>query len=246
MRLPSPSMIVAVIALVIALGGTSYALSRNSIGAQHIRAGAVRSSEVKDRSLLAKDFAAGQLPRGATGAKGSTGARGATGARGPEGDRGRTGAAGPAGATGPQGPAGTSSLDTIVPAARASVAGQEIPNAPAGGQRLELSTEAYDTSNINTNGVFTAPRTGLYLIEGSATWTSNATGSRGIRIDANTNVAAQHTAPATSTTPPASSVSAVVKLAAGEAAEVRVFQDSGAPLSVSAASASVTYLGRDA
>ena len=53
---PSPAMIVACAALLVALGGTSYAavqaLPRNS----------VTTVQVKDRSLLAKDFAKGQLP----------------------------------------------------------------------------------------------------------------------------------------------------------------------------------------
>src|ERR687897_766384 len=70
MRLPSPAMVVACVALVVALSGTGYAavkLTKNSVGATQIRPAAVRSSEVKDRSLRARDFARGQLPRGATG-----------------------------------------------------------------------------------------------------------------------------------------------------------------------------------
>ena len=54
----SPAMVVAIIALVFALGGGAYAalkLPRNS----------VTTREVKDRSLLAKDFKKGQLPAGA-------------------------------------------------------------------------------------------------------------------------------------------------------------------------------------
>jgi hypothetical protein len=60
--LRSPSLVVAIIALAVALGGTSYAalqLPRNSIGARHIKAGAVGSAEVKNRSLRLRDFAAG-------------------------------------------------------------------------------------------------------------------------------------------------------------------------------------------
>jgi hypothetical protein len=71
-----------------ALGGTAYAVSqlpRNSVGAEQVKAGAVRSSEVKDKSLRAKDFASGQLP---------TGSKGARGDAGPAGPRGETGAAG--------------------------------------------------------------------------------------------------------------------------------------------------------
>jgi hypothetical protein len=78
--------VMASLAVMIALGGTSYAaltLPRDSVGDRQIRSGAVRSSEVKNRSLKAKDF--------------SSAAR-----------RALTGPVGPAGATGPAGPAAPS------------------------------------------------------------------------------------------------------------------------------------------
>jgi hypothetical protein len=78
----SPGLVLAAIALAVALSGTGYAavnaLPRNS----------VTSVQVKDRSLLAKDFKLGQIPRGPAGAPGPPGP------------------AGPAGAPGPAGPAG--------------------------------------------------------------------------------------------------------------------------------------------
>src|SRR5205809_4962886 len=80
---PSPSMVIACFALLVVLGGTGYAavqaLPRNS----------VTTVQVKDRSLLARDFKAGQLPRGAPGPQG---------------------AAGPAGPPGPAGAAGGAAL----------------------------------------------------------------------------------------------------------------------------------------
>ncbi len=81
----NPSLILSVVAVFIALGGTSYAISqlpKNSVGAKQIRKNAVNSKKVKDRSLLARDFKQGQLPAG------------------------KPGPAGPAGATGPAGPTG--------------------------------------------------------------------------------------------------------------------------------------------
>ena len=45
-----------------------------------MRTSAVRSAEVKDGALRARDFAPGQLPAGATGAKGDAGATGPQGA----------------------------------------------------------------------------------------------------------------------------------------------------------------------
>jgi hypothetical protein len=77
---PSSSMIVAVTALCVALGGSAYAawkLPANSVGTKQLknsavtgpklRNSAVTSGKVKDGSLLAKDFKRGQLPAGATG-----------------------------------------------------------------------------------------------------------------------------------------------------------------------------------
>ena len=76
-------MAVALIALFVALGGVSYAaatLPRDSVGTAQIKRSAVTSAKVKDGSLLARDFKAGQLPRGE---QGPAGERGATGAVGP-------------------------------------------------------------------------------------------------------------------------------------------------------------------
>lgn len=47
---PSPSMVVAFLALVLALGGTSYAVTRlpaNSVGSKQLKAGAVTRSDIK-------------------------------------------------------------------------------------------------------------------------------------------------------------------------------------------------------
>jgi hypothetical protein len=48
--------VVSSIALFVALGGTSYAVARNSVGSQQLRANAVSSSKVKDRSLQTRDL----------------------------------------------------------------------------------------------------------------------------------------------------------------------------------------------
>jgi hypothetical protein len=62
---PSPALIIACLALVIALSGTSYAdvlsVPFNSVGSGQLRANAVVSSKVKNGSLVAADFKAGQL-----------------------------------------------------------------------------------------------------------------------------------------------------------------------------------------
>lgn len=102
--------VTATIALVIALGGTSYAavtLPHNSVGAAQIKSnavnatkiknGSVTGTDVKDGSLTKFDFEFGQLvagsagPAGPTGAKGDAGTKGATGATGPQGPKGDKG-----------------------------------------------------------------------------------------------------------------------------------------------------------
>ena len=91
-RRPSPAMIVACIALLVALGGTSIAavnaLPRRSVGTPQLKNNAVTSIKVKNRSLRAVDFARGQLPVGPAGPEGPQGATGERGAKGAKGDPG--------------------------------------------------------------------------------------------------------------------------------------------------------------
>ena len=101
-RRPSPAMVVACLALLVALSGTGIAaatqVARNSVGTPQLkdsavtnaklRNNAVNSSKVAARSLLRSDFAPGQLPAGPVG---------------PQGPAGPTGPTGPAGAAGPAG-----------------------------------------------------------------------------------------------------------------------------------------------
>jgi hypothetical protein len=62
---PSPALVIACLALVVALSGTGYAdvlhVPFNSVGTSQLRANAVVSSKVKNRSLLATDFKVGEL-----------------------------------------------------------------------------------------------------------------------------------------------------------------------------------------
>lgn len=73
--------VMSVTAVFIALGGSAVAISlqKNSVGAKQIKTGAVRSAEVKDSSLLDKDFAPGELPAGQKGDRGAEGPPGPPG-----------------------------------------------------------------------------------------------------------------------------------------------------------------------
>jgi hypothetical protein len=99
---PSPALVVACTALLVALGGVSYAatvLPRNSVGTAQLRNNAVTSSKVKNHSLLRVDFKNGQVPRGPAG---------------PPGPAGPTGPAGPGGPAGPAGPAGPGASNWVL------------------------------------------------------------------------------------------------------------------------------------
>jgi hypothetical protein len=87
----SPALVLACLALLVAVGGTSYAqvgLPANSVGTKQLKNGAVVASKVKPRSLLARNFKPGQLPRGPQGAQGLPGAAGPQGPGGPAGSKG--------------------------------------------------------------------------------------------------------------------------------------------------------------
>jgi hypothetical protein len=125
-KLPSPALLVACVALVVALGGVSYAagvlpnnsvgtaqlkkkavsaakLKKNAVTAGKVRKNAITTAKVKDRTLLAQDFQAGQLPAGPQGPAGPAGPQGP---QGPKGDKGDPGAQGPQGLQGLQGEKG--------------------------------------------------------------------------------------------------------------------------------------------
>jgi hypothetical protein len=97
---------IALVALFVALGGTSYAafkLPNNSVGSKQLKANAVNASKVKDGSLVADDFRAGELPAGPAGERGPQGLPGAQGVKGDAGPQGLQGAKGDTGQQGLKG-----------------------------------------------------------------------------------------------------------------------------------------------
>jgi hypothetical protein len=100
-RKPSPAMLVALLALFVALGGTSYAAL--SITGEDVENSSLTGKDVRNKSLTRKDF------NGSV--RGPAGPQGAKGAQGAQGPQGASGSQGPQGASGPQGPQGIPGAD---------------------------------------------------------------------------------------------------------------------------------------
>jgi hypothetical protein len=152
---PSPAIVIACVALLLALGGVSWAataLPRNSVGTAQLKNNAVTSGKVKNHSLLRADFKSGQVPRGPAGPAGPTGA---------------TGAQGPKGPTGPVGPAGTANIRWALVAADATIVAKSDSN---------ISLTSHSTGNYILN-FGSAINTKLILA--SAAQAGGDTGGRG-------------------------------------------------------------------
>jgi hypothetical protein len=172
---PSPALVVSVIALSVALGGTGYAaivLPANSVGTSQIKKDAVTTAKVKNGSLRLADFAAGQLPAGATGAPGPAGATGATGAIG------ATGAAGPTGAKGDKGDPGTNGTDgTDGTDGTANVVVRESASTPVAASAIVSVTVPCLAGERATGGGYDASGNGEF---GTVTLDSQPTASAGV------------------------------------------------------------------
>jgi hypothetical protein len=88
--------VTSLVALFVALGGSSYAalnLPKGSVGSKQLRKNAVTSPKVKPGALLLSDFRRSQrsMLRGPAGAQGPAGPQGVPGPSGPQGERGEQG-----------------------------------------------------------------------------------------------------------------------------------------------------------
>jgi hypothetical protein len=121
---PSPAIVISLISLFVALGGTAYAvtsLPKNSVGSRQVINGSLEKVD------LSKDaVAALKGNRGAPGATGAVGPAGAIGAAGPTGAQGATGAAGAKGDKGDRG-AGVQIAARVRDAGGVTTSGQNAP-----------------------------------------------------------------------------------------------------------------------
>lgn len=136
---PTPAMAVSVMALVVAMGGTSYAAAM--IGSADIKDDSVRSVDVKDGTLKKRDLRFD-----------------ATGAQGPE---------GPAGPEGPEGPAGASRWVLVnaageieaqsggfaIAAAYPTLADTAVPPAPNNSLRANGNVYISAGEDLTNNGI---------------------------------------------------------------------------------------------
>jgi hypothetical protein len=89
-RMPSPAMIVALLALCIALGGSAYAASQ--INGKNIRNGTVTGKKLKNRTITSSKISRTTI-RALKDRRGLRGPRGFRGAKGSKGDKGVDGTA---------------------------------------------------------------------------------------------------------------------------------------------------------
>jgi hypothetical protein len=86
--------VVSVVALFVALGGSSYAAIKvtgrnvkdSSLTGRDVRNSSLTTADVKNGALLSRDFRAGQLPAGPPGPQGAIGETGPPGPKGDEGE----------------------------------------------------------------------------------------------------------------------------------------------------------------
>jgi hypothetical protein len=238
-KLPSPAMLVACVALVVALGGVSYAagvLPKNSVGtaqlkktavtAAKLKNNAVTGAKVKDRTLLAQDFQAGQLPAGPQGPKGDPGPQG------PKGDPGTPGANSVGAGEVQDGSLGTAEYAHSILAVRVTGGSGQIPNDTW--TPLSLGIERYDAAAMHSPQAnpsrLTAPVDGIYLVTAQVRWQAGI-GRRILSLRRNENATVAATTDLlTAADNRAQEVTAQVRLAAGDFIEAGVVQISGAPL----------------
>ena len=170
-RRPSAGTIISLIALFVALGGTSYAAialaPKNSVGSPQVINGSLQTVDLSKKARAALKGNRG--PAGPAGAQGAQGAAGLTGA---------AGAAGPAGATGPAGSAGA--VGATGPAGASGAAGATGPRGPSDVyQAADLSFVAW-TTTYSTQRSLSLPA-GNWLV--TATGVANSNGGADEHVD---------------------------------------------------------------
>ena len=159
----SPALVVSLVALFVALGGTGYSavsklLPKNSVGTKQVINGSLGTVDLSKKARAAL--------------KGNRGPAGAAGAAGAAGPTGATGAAGPAGATGPAG-APNPDATTLNGFAAASLIRSAANGYSAGAPITVVAAPAETTLMTAT---ITAPTAGFFVVEANGTFSASAAG----------------------------------------------------------------------
>jgi hypothetical protein len=209
LRAPSPSMIVACVALFVALGGTSYAAIRlpaNSVGTKQIKKSAVTAVKVKDATLTGAKIKDASL----TGADIANGAVDAAKVGTIPGARVRR------------------TTTALVDTAATAVLSYDATDFNVGG----VFNSAQPTR-------MTAPVAGRYLIVATVRWESDVTGGRrtiALEVNGTSQIARSNVSGyslgGVAPFSPEQAAQAIYKLNAGDHVEVWAYQDSGSTLNL--------------
>jgi Collagen triple helix repeat (20 copies) len=180
---PSPALVVAVAALVIALGGVAYATIPDSSGVIHGCYGPLGVLRVIDPSTGAHCTALETpIQWNQTGPQGPAGPQGPVGATGPVGPAGASGPTGPQGPMGPQGPRGSAIMarasltspgtwtqaanetDEIVGSAVVTSTGGGLPILAVDVDGQQLGPNVALSSYINSSAPFSPPETVTFVL----------------------------------------------------------------------------------
>ncbi len=224
MNRPSPSMAVALAALVVATAGSATAASRRLFTGADVKNATLTGADVRNASLTGADVRNGSIGLSDLGAA----ARDAIDAPGPQ---------GPAGPTGPAG--------AVAPVPLADIGGdsQAIPDATTTEivwTEAVAGVAAQDPDGMHDDAVnpsrLTPPSPGFYTVQVTVVWTQNAVGDRELRVVRRPAGGGVESSPVARQTGDASAIaqnaSFLVRIEAGDAIAVTARQGSGAPLNL--------------
>lgn len=194
---PSPSMVVAIIAVVLALTGSAFAAQALITGAD-IKDGSVTRADLSRRTIRSlkgkrgkhgpagrDGFVGPRGPQGSTGPQGERGPAGPVGPAGPKGNVGDTGPEGPEGDTGPIGPQGPQGNPGQSMAGQfvtgSSVALEDTTGTDGIDATLDLSStgpsSTTDSVDLTANSIYLPP--GQYVVHVLVSFTDAAAADAG-------------------------------------------------------------------